>query len=540
MQNPFNVLSVLVIDDAPPILSTIKQMLLKFGVLENNLVTTKSPKAALVHGSIRSFDLIICDYNLGTTLNGKQLFEEFIHYGYLRCDAVFMLISGDRSSSTIRPIIELKPDEYILKPFTSQLLKERSLAALKRKKALAQLYKAERELDPKFGLELCGELLPFHREYYFEIEQFRGSFQSMLAMHHEAKATYESLAKQTKSDWAQLGVANSLANLGDVEQANQIVDHLLDKSPNNTCVRTEAAKVSLINHKIPTAIAHLEVASQLTPGNSERELVIVNLCIAVGEYQQALEHFNAYMEINKNTYRANVFTQINFVRVMLYSYCESFTNAQLLADIKRHIHQLVKNRQEQNRDEIELLLAHYAYASGNFRFAITCLKKLVAESSINHFYAAYQLAWILDRLEMEELFTQAIEDCNTSLKIEYSQLLFTSKITMLNKLCHSNKVKNKRLISQHQRLKTDNIELSEQLAICLEILEQNPLLKHVCIRAVKLLNVAWPMHLGGLQVRRILQKYDHTIRQLFASQDLLNMDYDQHYASALKRCDERT
>lgn len=166
MINPFKELSVLIVDDAPPILTTIKIMLTRFGFAEQNIAIAKTAKLALIQASAREFDIFIADFNLGSGLNGKQLYEELIHYNYLKCYAIFILITGDSSASTVRPIIELRPDEYILKPFSANDLKRRLVTALNRKRVLAPLYKAERELDPQTGLRLCEEITPFNREYF--------------------------------------------------------------------------------------------------------------------------------------------------------------------------------------------------------------------------------------------------------------------------------------------------------------------------------------------------------------------------------------
>ena len=54
-------------------------MLVKLGFLEVNVLTAKSAKLALDLASNKQFDVIICDFNFGTGMNGKQLFEEFKH-----------------------------------------------------------------------------------------------------------------------------------------------------------------------------------------------------------------------------------------------------------------------------------------------------------------------------------------------------------------------------------------------------------------------------------------------------------------------------
>ena len=99
-------------------------------------------------------------------MNGKQLFEELTHLKLLNHDTVFILVTVENFATIVRAIIELKPDEYLLKPFNSITLRESISAAVKRKSLLQAIYQAELNNDAHAGLEACDELTPFHSEYF--------------------------------------------------------------------------------------------------------------------------------------------------------------------------------------------------------------------------------------------------------------------------------------------------------------------------------------------------------------------------------------
>nr|WP_086940896.1 response regulator [Thaumasiovibrio occultus] len=525
----FEDISVLVVDDAPPILSVVKIMLAKAGVKERNIVLTKSAKLALAATTDRRFDVIIADFNLGEGLNGKQFYEELIHYGYLNDDAVFMLVSGDRSAATIRPIIELRPDEYLLKPFTAIDLKQRILKAINRKRVLAPLCKADRELEAEYGLKLCDEIQPFNREYFFEIEQFRTTFLSMLSMHDEAKKSFEMILDKKQFDWAKLGLANSLTYLGDHGQADEIINGLLNTIPNSTCVQTEAAKINLIRHKIPTAISHLSVASKLTPGNSERELVIANLCLSVEDYTQALHHYRLYIEINKQTFRNNMFSKINLIRSMLYFYSADPSDDKLLEEIVSNVTSLEEHSDGKNFDEETLILAHLSLIKKDYRTAMSILKEVYAAKSLRHFYDLYHFAWLLNFVGMEEEFKYAIEACLESLRIERSQLLMTSKIAMAKELKQRNSKKKAWISQQYEVIKNKNESPRVVLETCIMINKSFPLVKIICVQIIALLTKTWPDKMGGRQVLALIERCDTVIRQLYSEQELKELKYQAYY-----------
>ncbi|WP_041054921.1 response regulator [Vibrio owensii] len=539
MLNPFKELSVLIVDDAPPILTTIKIMLIRFGFAEQNIVTAKTAKLALVQASAREFDIVIADFNLGNGLNGKQLYEELIHYNHLNCNAIFILITGDSSASTVRPIIELRPDEYILKPFTANNLKQRLVMALHRKRVLAPLYKAERDLNPQAGLRLCEEIAPFNKEYFFEIEQFRTSFLSMLSMHSEAEKAFTSILDKKQANWAKLGLANTLAHLGNHQQANEIVANLLSTLPNDTYVRTEAAKINLLNNKIPHAISHLELASKTTPGNSERELVIANLCLSVEDYQQAIARYKIYIELNKNTYRSDLYSEVNLIRLMLYQCLSNKTDTRCLDEAKQRIRILLEKKYTNLEVEVDLIVAHYAVLQGNYSVATNLLKKIKATGNSLHFYAQYHFLWLANFLELEDDFCASFKQAKNSLAIEQSQIVFASKLALLDEIYKRNQLKNEWLDEQVNLLQDDKLPASAQLEICMRIHERNPLLKQICIKIVELLRSAWPVGKGGRQVENIVEGCDHVIRQLFEPAFLFESKYEDSLFIALEKCKAR-
>ncbi|MCK8043525.1 response regulator [Shewanella sp. 1CM18E] len=532
----FQTLKVLIIDDAPTFLFTIKSMLVKLGFLETNVFTSKSAKMALDLATNKQFDVIICDYNFGVGMNGKQLFEEFKHLKLLTDTTVFILVTGDNSAATVRPIVELKPDEYLLKPFNAITLKQRLSLAIRRREKLAALYTAERLLDAEAGLQLCSEIAPFHPEYYFVIERFKASFLTILQRHEQAKNVYQSTLEKKDLDWARVGLANSLANLGKIEEAEKIINQLIESSPNDTQVRTEAAYIKLKDSDIPAAISHLELASQIVPGNSERELIIVNLCLSVEDYGQALERYRLYLEINKDTYRNNDFSKLGLIRVLLYQAHFAPNRLALIEEAKHHLRALMNSKNESILNEVELLKAHVSVELGFYRSAMSILKNLHKKECFQHFYATYHYAWLLNIMSVENEFSEAIQWCGQNLGLESNQIIFSSKVSMLEGLKKSNETKKTWLKEKYLSVKNGNLDKRSLLETYLAINETAPLLKTVCLNIIKSLSFAWPRQYGVTQVKEIIQRCDNVIQQLYSEQELTTMNYQQYHQAAVDKC----
>jgi len=414
----FSELKVLVIDDAPIVLTSLRSMLLKLGFLEPNVVCSKSPRAAVFMAGRQKFDIFICDYNFGKGLNGKQIFEELKHYKLLKQEAVFILVTGESSSYVVHSILELKPDEYILKPFNILTLQDRLTNAILRKTALQALYKAEADGEAELGLSLCDELEPFNSDYYFVIQKFRGDFLTQLRRFDCAREVYLETLEHKDFDWAKIGLANALKQTGRHVEATQVIQELLASAPNNVRARVEAASISLSNNSIPDAIHHLQIANQIVPGHSDREWVLANLCLSVGDTVSALERYRLYTEINKETYRNTHHMQLNLIRILLYAVrqAEPTLRAQWLSQAKLILKGLYdKGQQEQLMPQLELVAAHLAMEEGELGISVDILNKIYRAKPFELFEDRYHFTWLLNVMGFDSEFAKCIGWCNEAL-----------------------------------------------------------------------------------------------------------------------------
>ncbi|GAB2657678.1 tetratricopeptide repeat-containing response regulator [Vibrio panuliri] len=538
----FSNLKVLIIDDASIVIVTLKSMLVKIGFNDRLINYCSTSRAGIQIARQEQYDLILCDYNLGRGMNGKQVFEEMRYHGLLHDKSVFILITGESSSTVVHSIIELKPDDYLLKPFNVMSLKERVTSALNRKHALYQLYQMQSKHQFEQGLELCDELLPFYPQYQFIIARFKGEFLNRLQLHDESKKLYESILERRNYDWATIGLANSLMHLGDKKTAQAMINKLLASKPNSTVFRTAAANLSLVNNQIPSAIRHFELASKIVRGNSERELVICNLCLAVGDYQNALERYRIYMEINKETYRNTIYAKLNLIRIILYS-CYNCAPEQKVARLNeaKSLYTQVAGMKEAAKLQVELdlMLAHIALEEQQYRLAISKLNQVHRQLELAHFYPFNQFAWLLNHMNFDTEFSKLIPRCSESIQRKQNENIYASQITMLEQLQQANVDKLQWLESKHKYIQANKMTLTELLKIYIEINQKCPFLQSVCMSIIKLLAKRLPREADINMLKRVVEQCDGLIRQLMEPEELDKANYQQLYTSIIDNYSDR-
>ncbi|MCK8086592.1 response regulator [Vibrio sp. 1CM8B] len=531
-----NQLNALIVDDSSIVLSTIRNMLIHIGFSERMISIAKSPRIAMTITSETTFDVIICDYNFGNTINGKQLFEELKQSNRLKDDGIFILVTGENSALSIRPILELRPDNYLLKPFNRETLKQRITSSLKKKLVLQKIYKAERENDYKAGLEFCEELLAFNPEYFATIQQFRGSFLSKLKLYEEAKNVYEKALDEGSFDWAQAGLANSLANLGQINEAQQMIESLIDSAPTSTLYRDQAAQVNLISNKVPAAIAHFKLASELTPGNSERELAIANLCLSVNDTKAALAHYQNYVQINRDTFRDNLYMKLNHIRFLLYCASGESNNKATLDQVNYLISKIPTDARAGLQTDLALIAAHIAMESKQYQKAVTILTALHDRNSFNAFPVIYHHTWLLDRMSCENEFKVAESRCGILIIQTANETVVSSQMTMCSEMKRRNAEKMEWLKQSNISIKKASSDYKQVLLAYLEIHKRCPMIKNVCMNIVKLLSVIWPDAMGAKQVLTIIHKCDGVVTQLYTLDELTQNNYQNYYRKALLAC----
>ncbi|PMH06428.1 response regulator [Vibrio splendidus] len=529
-------LNALIVDDSAIVLSTIRNMLVHIGFSERLISIAKSPRIAMAITSDTTFDVIICDYNFGNTINGKQLFEELKQSKRLKDDGIFILVTGENSALTIRPILELRPDNYLLKPFNRETLKQRITSSLTKKSVLQNIYKAERDNNYEQGLEYCEELIAFHPEYFATIQQFKGSFLSKLKLYEQAKRVYENALDEGSFDWAQAGLANSLANLGRLDEAQCMIESLIDSAPSSTLYQDQAAQVNLISNKVPDAIVHFKLASELTPGNSERELAIANLCLSVNDSKSALAHYQNYIQINRDTFRDNLYMKLNHIRFLLYCSSDEVNNQATLDQVNYLISKIPTEERTELQVDLALIAAHIAMESKQYRKAVTILTTLHDKNDFNAFPVIYHHTWLLDKMSCENEFKVADNRCAMLIIKTANETVISSQMTMCAEMKRRNTEKMEWLKQKNITIKQAPSDYKLVLGAYLDIHKRCPMIKNVCMNIVKLLSIIWPDSMGAKQVLSIIQQCDEVITQLYTLDELTKNNYQNYYRKALLAC----
>jgi CheY-like chemotaxis protein len=535
-------------------------MLVQVGIIDKHIYHAKDPKAAIWHARKISFDLIVCDYNFHAKLNGKQVFEELKHYNLIDSNTSFIVITGESLSKIVRSIIELNPDEYILKPFNSEFFLKKIRNAMERKYRLKKLYELKDQRKYQEGLSACDEAEFDNPKYYYLIQKFRAEFFSLLNMHEEAKDLYKTIIVERDVEWANNGLADSLLELGEFSEAQKVIEKMLDKMPNSTKALSLNAKYDIYNGEIPSAIKQYSMISDLVPGNPDRELIIANLCVSQNDFETAASRFMMYYNINLDTYRDSLEPRYNYIRCLLFIYDSQESASQLDNEVMRtqkslkseaisEFHSLsqlkekndeLTTKESQDHQEVrhieqELFMCHISLIEGRLSEGIVLLRHIYSNKLAHDFYDLYHLLYLLNKLNFHNEFNKTVNSLKQDIEdSDIPPMLLKSRIELVRSLVNQNEnliAKIDELYGEGQRLINSRF-YAEAVDKLLELKSLTPYVREVNAAIINCLEHSWPSGYTARSTKRLLKNCMHICEQLYTHDEVVSMNIKKMYSVA--------
>ncbi|MGR4988145.1 response regulator [Vibrio rotiferianus] len=526
--------TVLVADDSRLVTSSVTAILRQLNIEE--IRYAYKPFEVIHQCKQNHFDLIICDYNFQTQLNGFQILEE-LHYSKLvQPTTVFIFLTGENDLKIVRSIVDSEPDDYILKPYSRTFFINRLISSFKRKEALLPIFEARQNLDFEKTIQACDELLPFNPEYSKLIRRYRAHALVQNKQYEGARREYEKLLKEDNFDWLKTALANTLIETNELDKAHEVLSTVSTKEE-NPYYHDEMSNMAVMNDDLPKAIEHLKQSALLLDAGAERDLVITNLSLATEEYGDAVTYIKRYYEKNENTFRGGIFTKLNYVRCYLYrafnsNSLSSFEN--LIHGLKPLITEIEKHSKFQAH--ASLINAHIALIRGELKTAISEVRKILASDCLEHFYDLYHLCILLERCSFLSEVKTILPKVRLAISESQNPSIFRSQVHMLKSLelrlqeSQSKIQVIRNAISTQKSIQTS--ELSGHFDYYFQLHDLLPNSKKICLAIMRLTSLRSFEYTGKYNFYRKLDACNKVLKSLLTSDDERRLNYNQMYKLA--------
>lgn len=289
---------VLMVEDQQQMRQIIRESLYRLGI--RNVVMTAHADEALKAMREGSFDLVLCDYNLGDGADGQQLLETARGKRCVNPLAPWIYITANSLRTDVLAAGDYQPDGYILKPFTDQLLARQIEALAARKQQLAPLLLAVDARDWEQAISVADEFIK--KADGTRGEGFKQKAQALmkLARFDDARACFEqALGLNSELAWAQLGLAQALRAMGRGPQAESTLQRLVQAQPDYAAAFDLLLDLAEERGDAAAALDLAKTLAELAP-NAQRKIKLGELAQANGDVALAVRALESAVTKNRN------------------------------------------------------------------------------------------------------------------------------------------------------------------------------------------------------------------------------------------------
>jgi len=290
----YGALRALVVDDYPGMRSALKMTLSNFGMTKIDLAASAAEVIFKV-GNNR-YDIILCDFNLGEGRDGQQLLEELRHRGLINLDTVFIMVTAESVYEKVVATAELAPDDYMIKPFSAEVLRNRLDGILLRKLAFATVYRHYEANELEAAIAACDELMRNHPRFVVDALRFKGEVLNAMGRFEEAEALYKQVIAMRAIPWARMGLAKALHLQKKDEEAEELLHDVLDKTPELVTAYDLLADVRLAKKDGAGAQEALQQGVAISGKTVRRQQKLGHVALDNGDLATARGAYGAVLE----------------------------------------------------------------------------------------------------------------------------------------------------------------------------------------------------------------------------------------------------
>ncbi|WP_215409258.1 response regulator [Janthinobacterium sp. JC611] len=225
-------LSVLIVDPNPSMRGNLHNMLNQAAITKVEYAVNSGTAIRLL--TKKPFDIILCEYDLGSGTDGQdgqQLLEDLRHHKLIGLWTIFIMLTSEAIHSKVISAAELTPSDYILKPFTVDVLSGRIARAIERRAMFLPTYQLIDKGDLREAVKSCRAAELQYPRLAADFTRLRAELHITLGEWKEAEQLYADMLATRPMAWAHLGLARTLFEQQRHEEAQDALLELVETYP---------------------------------------------------------------------------------------------------------------------------------------------------------------------------------------------------------------------------------------------------------------------------------------------------------------------
>jgi len=410
---------ILIVEEQPLTQSYMKQSLERLGFQQ--LRFADHANSVKEQCSNEEFDLIVCSFNLNKHQDGYQLYEELRVKQLIRNSTGFIFISSETSGSLVHSILELQPDDFLVKPFTVQDLKIRIERILKRKHDLKTVYTFIDDGNDSKVIKYIDIALGKKNNIYSPILlRLKGDALLRLKQNQEAKDFFKSVLNIQKFTWAKVGLVEALIANNEHILAQRMLKTMLERQETRLVALDLLGRLEIKLNQYDLAQQFLSQAAEIAPRNIERQKSLSNVSLINHDYEKNYLTRKDIATFAKHSIHDHPDVYLNAARAGI-DFALTTNQTDQIQRISRQTNKYINDLKEQfpndkNQAQIDILNARLHYLKDEHQKAKELIEQLddddthirSVDGALDKAKAFHELGF---HQKAQALFTQIISHC---------------------------------------------------------------------------------------------------------------------------------
>lgn len=282
-------LSVLLVDPSQSMRSNLRNMLGQAGI--TSIDDAVSAGTAIRQINKKSYDVVLCEYDLGSGQDGQQLLEDLRLHKLIQPWTIFIMLTSEGVYSKVIGAAELTPTDYVLKPFTVDALLQRMRRAVERRDVFQRAYQMIELGNLQKAIAECVAGEEKNPRYATDFIRLRAELLAQQGELAQAGQAYQLILMTKPVAWAHLGLARSQFGLQKFVEAQATLQELLNQNPQYMAAYDLLARTHEALGQQETAKKVLEDAVAISPHMVHRLRHLGDVAYETGDVTAAEKAF---------------------------------------------------------------------------------------------------------------------------------------------------------------------------------------------------------------------------------------------------------
>lgn len=305
----------LVIDDIIGVRSSMRITISTLGGVKIDMAANAADAINKIEH--RTYDIILCDYFLGEGKDGQQLLEELKRRRMIKSATIFMMVTAERSYEKVVSAVELAPDDYLIKPFSGEVLRLRLERLVNKKTFLAPIFDLMESQEFRKAVQVCDLRLQAPGPYLLDLLRLKGELLLLVSDFAGACEVYKHILTLREIPWARMGLAKAQYFQENFEAAAEGFQQIVAEHPSYMSAYDWLAKThSALGDEAAAQRVLMEVVAK-SPRMLQRQKDLGETAYHNEDLETAQEAFESVLEFGKFSSFAEPEDYANLSRVFL-------------------------------------------------------------------------------------------------------------------------------------------------------------------------------------------------------------------------------